>query len=161
MWRKTRSYNRGSGCRGTDPNRNWGYKWGLKGASTNPCDGNESFFRNFGLTKNFSETYRGPQAFSEPETRAVRDFILSRKYELQMYLTLHSYGQMFLYPWGYDRLGSFYWPSRIYVFISGLITPRSMRWTGWGGWVLELWGGGTPWAALPRWTTIRKYIFLD
>ena len=57
---------------------------------------------------NFAETYRGPQAFSEPETRAVRDFILNRKYEIQMYLTLHSYGQMFLYPWGYDRLGSFY-----------------------------------------------------
>ena len=52
---------------------------------------------------NFAETYRGPQAFSEPETRAVRDFILNRKYEIQMYLTLHSYGQMFLYPWGYDR----------------------------------------------------------
>ena len=39
MWRKTRSRNPGYTCRGTDPNRNWGYNWGLKGASTNPCHG--------------------------------------------------------------------------------------------------------------------------
>ena len=39
MWRKTRSSNPGYRCKGTDPNRNWGYNWGLKGASTNPCDG--------------------------------------------------------------------------------------------------------------------------
>ena len=31
MWRKTRSPNRGSSsCMGTDPNRNWNYKWGGK-----------------------------------------------------------------------------------------------------------------------------------
>merc|ERR1719150_3361756 len=88
MWRKTRSANLGSSCVGTDPNRNWGYNWGLKGASKNPCH----------------ETYRGAFSFSEPETRAVRDFILARKSSIEMYLTLHSYGQMFLYPWGYDRL---------------------------------------------------------
>jgi carboxypeptidase A4 len=37
MWRKTRSKNPGTTCRGADPNRNWGYRWGEKGASTNPC----------------------------------------------------------------------------------------------------------------------------
>jgi len=88
MWRKTRSNNPGYRCKGVDPNRNWGYNWGLKGASTNPCD----------------ETYRGPRSFSEPETAAVRDFIMARRYDITMYLTLHSYGQMFLYPWGYDRV---------------------------------------------------------
>ena len=41
MWRKTRSTNRGSNCIGTDPNRNWGYNWGLKGASKNPCHGED------------------------------------------------------------------------------------------------------------------------
>ena len=41
MWRKTRSANRGSSCIGTDPNRNWGYNWGLKGASKNPCHGGD------------------------------------------------------------------------------------------------------------------------
>ena len=29
---------------------------------------------------------------------------MGRRKEIQMYLTLHSYGQMFLYPWGYDRV---------------------------------------------------------
>jgi len=88
MWRKTRSRNPGSSCIGTDPNRNWGYEWGGKGASTQPC----------------TETYRGAYAFSEPETAAVRDFILARRYDIDMYLTFHSYGQMVLYPWGYERL---------------------------------------------------------
>ena len=38
MWRKTRS---GSGsCIGVDPNRNWGYMWGGKGASRDPCSHN-------------------------------------------------------------------------------------------------------------------------
>merc|ERR1712115_389705 len=88
MWRKTRSSNPGSRCIGTDPNRNWGYNWGGKGASTDPC----------------RSTYRGPRAFSEPETAAVRDFILARQDDMAMYLTFHSYGQMILYPWGYDRV---------------------------------------------------------
>ena len=87
MWRKTRSRNAGSSCIGTDPNRNWGYKWGGKGASNQPC----------------TEIYRGAYAFSEPETAAVRDFILARRYNIAMYLTFHSYGQMILYPWGYER----------------------------------------------------------
>ncbi len=45
MWRKTRSVNPGFECRGTDPNRNWGYNWGLVGASSNPCDGKEIMCR--------------------------------------------------------------------------------------------------------------------
>jgi len=89
MWRKTRSRNSGS-CVGVDPNRNWGYEWGGKGASKSPC----------------SEIYRGPRAFSEPETLAVKRFIMdrSRQASWELYLTFHSYGQMVLYPWGYDRV---------------------------------------------------------
>ena len=49
-----------------------------------------------------SEEYRGQSAFSEPESRAVRNFIQGRRGSIKMYLTFHSYGQMFLYPWGYD-----------------------------------------------------------
>jgi len=87
MWRKTRSQNYGSSCRGVDPNRNFGYQWGGAGTSTDPC----------------SDIYKGTHAFSEPETAAVRDFILARSRNLKMYLTFHSYGQMVLYPWGYAR----------------------------------------------------------
>jgi len=89
MWRKTRSRH-GGRCPGVDPNRNWGYQWGGKGASASAC----------------SEIYRGPRAFSEPETLAVKNFILdrSRVGGWELYLTFHSYGQMVLYPWGYDRV---------------------------------------------------------
>lgn len=86
LWRKTRS-NPGRGrCAGVDLNRNFGFKWGGKGSSGKQC----------------SEVYRGPRAFSEPESRAVRDFIMARRSRIKLYLTLHSYGQMVLYPWGYD-----------------------------------------------------------
>jgi carboxypeptidase T len=45
------------------------------------------------------ETYVGPHAFSEPETRAVRDLIA---YELfRGVITYHSFSQLILYPWGY------------------------------------------------------------
>ena len=91
----------GGRCVGVDPNRNWGHYWGGKvdhhhvfvlviiviikmvkvtiiitititsktnssgqGASADAC----------------SEIYRGPRAFSEPETQAVRNFILDRLY---------------------------------------------------------------------------------
>ena len=37
LWRKNRSKNPGSSCIGVDLNRNWGYKWGGKGADTDPC----------------------------------------------------------------------------------------------------------------------------
>jgi len=89
MWRKTRSRH-GGRCVGVDPNRNWGHYWGGKGASADAC----------------SEIYRGPRAFSEPETQAVKNFILDRRRVggWEMYLTFHSYGQMVLYPWGYDRV---------------------------------------------------------
>ena len=63
LWRKTRSNHKRFGCVGVDPNRNWGYHWGGQGASGDPCD----------------ETYYGPKAFSEPETKAIKDFIMARK----------------------------------------------------------------------------------
>jgi len=92
MWRKTRARTGaknllGQVCHGVDPNRNFGYGWGGYGASEHPC----------------KETYRGKGPFSEPETRAVRDFIEGIQADFQLYLTFHSYGQYILYPWGYDR----------------------------------------------------------
>ncbi|XP_045029866.1 carboxypeptidase B-like isoform X2 [Daphnia magna] len=86
MWRKTRSVSSTSSCRGADPNRNFGYKWGGLGASTNPCD----------------DTYRGTTAFSEPETLATSNFIMGKSSQIKLYLTLHSYGQFGLLPYGYD-----------------------------------------------------------
>jgi len=91
MWRKTRSGNMGFlasafGCVGTDPNRNWGYMWGGKGTSNNPC----------------SQIYRGPNAASEPEVKSTQDYIFERREQIKLFLTFHSYSQMIFTPWGYD-----------------------------------------------------------
>ena len=86
MWRKTRS--KQGRCYGVDPNRNFGYHWGGKGTSSNPC----------------SDVYKGPYPFSEPELKALRNYILPQKNRFVLYLAVHSYGQYILYPWGYERI---------------------------------------------------------
>ncbi|XP_058793717.1 carboxypeptidase B-like [Phymastichus coffea] len=86
LWRKTRSnHSTNVRCRGVDANRNFDISWMSTGASSNPC----------------SDTYAGPSAFSEPETIALRDFLLSLKGRIRTYITLHSYGQYLLYPWAF------------------------------------------------------------
>jgi carboxypeptidase T len=84
MWRKNRRYN-GSFSWGVDINRNYGYMWGYdnNGSSPNP----------------WSEVYRGPAPFSEPEIDAVRQFLLD--HPPAGALSYHNYGQLILYPWGY------------------------------------------------------------
>lgn len=37
MWRKNRSPNNGSKCKGTDLNRNFKHKWSTVGVSRDPC----------------------------------------------------------------------------------------------------------------------------
>lgn len=85
LWRKNRRRNP-DGSVGVDPNRNYGYMWGTLNINTSshvPSD----------------DTYVGPHAFSEPETRAVRDLIARELF--RGILTYHSYSQLILYPWGY------------------------------------------------------------
>ena len=57
-----------TGSFGVDPNRNYGYMWGILNVpdlrSHVPSD----------------ETYVGPRAFSEPETQAVRDLIACERF---------------------------------------------------------------------------------
>uniref|UniRef100_A0A8C1U7G2 Carboxypeptidase A1 n=1 Tax=Cyprinus carpio TaxID=7962 RepID=A0A8C1U7G2_CYPCA len=84
MWRKTRKPNSGSSCVGVDPNRNWDAGFGGGGSSSNPC----------------TETYRGPSAHSEPEVKAIVDFVKSHG-KLKAFVSIHSYSQMLLYPYGY------------------------------------------------------------
>jgi hypothetical protein len=83
-WRKNRRLN-SDGTFGVDLNRNYGYGWGYDdwGSSPEPA----------------SEVYRGAGPFSEPETRAVRDFFRQRHF--QALISYHSYAQVILYPWGF------------------------------------------------------------
>jgi carboxypeptidase T len=87
LWRKNRRQN-ADGSIGVDPNRNYGYMWGTRNddiSSQVPSD----------------DTYVGPRAFSEPETRAVRNLVARELFS--GVLTYHSYSQLILYPWGYTE----------------------------------------------------------
>jgi len=91
-WRKNRQPNAGSSYIGTDLNRNYDYKWACCGGSS-------------GSTS--SITYRGPKPFSAPETRVVRDFVLSRVVngiqQIRSHITFHTNGQLILWPYGHTR----------------------------------------------------------
>ena len=86
MHRKNRlDTNCGNGTgRGVDLNRNYGYGWGANdtGSSPDPC----------------SATYRGESSFSEPETQAVRDFILSRNFKDVLHY--HSFSNVYIHAYG-------------------------------------------------------------
>ena len=58
MWRKNRRKNPDSNCIGVDINRNFAKKYGTA-SSNNPC----------------KEDFRGPDAFSEPESSAIKNYI--------------------------------------------------------------------------------------
>ncbi len=99
-WRKNVNPTHGS-CSGTafgiDLNRNSTYQWGGIGASSDPC----------------VDVYRGPVAISELETQAIQAF-LEAIFPAQrpdddttpaetsgLFITLHSYGDLVLWPWSY------------------------------------------------------------
>ncbi|EFX86826.1 hypothetical protein DAPPUDRAFT_312746 [Daphnia pulex] len=86
LWRKSRSETGSGKCRGVDLNRNFGYQWGDRGAYVDPC----------------AKGFRGVKAFSEPETIATSNFILKKANLIKLYLTLHSFGQVVLIPWGHS-----------------------------------------------------------
>lgn len=84
MWRKTRTpYS--LLCYGADPNRNWPYQWMQGGASNQPC----------------SDTYAGPNPLSEQSTDSLAFFIDTIGDDLIAYISLHSYSQMLLLPYGH------------------------------------------------------------
>ena len=100
MWRKNRRIN-GGNTFGIDLNRNYGYNWGYDNFGSSPVSN--------------SDVYRGPSAFSEPETQAVRNFCNGRQFKAA--LNAHSFGNHLIYPWGY---------------IPSLLTNDSIRFNQWG-----------------------------
>ncbi|CAK1542472.1 unnamed protein product [Leptosia nina] len=89
FWRKTRSIDQSQSsrlCPGVDGNRNYDFHWRTVGTSNNPC----------------TDNYGGSRPFSEVETRIVRDIIHEYLDRMTLFITLHSFGSMILYPWGHD-----------------------------------------------------------
>nr|XP_055048231.1 carboxypeptidase A1-like [Misgurnus anguillicaudatus] len=84
FWRKNRSVTSNPKCRGVDLNRNWDAKFGTPGASADPC----------------AEDYRGPSANSEIEVQNMANFLVNHN-NFKSFITLHSYKQLLMYPYGY------------------------------------------------------------
>ncbi|CAK1587072.1 unnamed protein product [Parnassius mnemosyne] len=84
LWRKNRAWYGGQ-CFGVDINRNFSFAWGGRGSSGDPT----------------SPVFRGREPFSEPESSAMRDILIRSGIKFKVYVTLHSYGQVIVFPFGY------------------------------------------------------------
>ncbi|VDL83185.1 unnamed protein product [Nippostrongylus brasiliensis] len=97
LWRKNRSpekchrslWGGEKCCQGVDLNRNFKFHWAESGSSFEPC----------------SNIYHGDHVFSEPESRAVRDYLNSDelKGKVDGFITLHSYAQLWIYPYSHAQ----------------------------------------------------------
>ncbi|MFZ1675651.1 MAG: M14 family zinc carboxypeptidase [Saprospiraceae bacterium] len=92
---------------GVDLNRNFGYRWGYdnEGSSNNEA----------------SPTYRGPSAFSEPETKAIQYFCNTHDFKIA--LNYHSYGNLLVTPWGYEDVNTI--DSTIFDHYGELLTQQN------------------------------------
>ncbi|HTR96968.1 MAG TPA: M14 family zinc carboxypeptidase [Candidatus Acidoferrales bacterium] len=94
LWRKNLRDNNNNhvtdGNDGVDINRNYGYKWGLntQGSSTTMS----------------ADDYRGPAAWSEPETQIQRDAFAALQPVCGF--PFHTYSDLFVHPWGWTTTGT-------------------------------------------------------
>ncbi|HJQ22684.1 MAG TPA: M14 family metallopeptidase [Blastocatellia bacterium] len=111
MWRKNRRPITLGACAssvGVDLNRNYDYEWRLRGDA--PCDDYCSPDRSClqddaGASDDPAniEIYRGPQAASEPEIKAMQSLIRDPNRHFRAELDYHNFAQLILYPWGYQH----------------------------------------------------------
>ena len=73
---------------GVDLNSNYGFNFASDdiGSSSDPCN----------------DHYRGPNAFSEPETTAIKGF-LEKWTNIKIAINLQSFGNFFIHPFNYDN----------------------------------------------------------
>lgn len=90
-WRKNRRLITGT-TYGVDLNRNYGVDWA---SCANVTCGSSS---SCGSSSPSSDTYYGPSAFSEPETRAVRDLCYAQNFVAA--IDQHCYGPYYSLPYG-------------------------------------------------------------
>jgi len=86
-WRKNRGIHPENLCIGTDLNRNFDDHFGGEGTSNNSC----------------ASTYHGPSPASEPETQGLQNTLLRlvQDSNLQVMFSIHSYAQLWMYPFGW------------------------------------------------------------
>jgi hypothetical protein len=106
LWRKNLRDNNGDGRitngDGVDPNRNYPSHWNYDNEGSS--------------SQGSSETYRGPSAASEPETRAIMS--LAGRVGFKLVVNWHSVGSWILYPpgWQMETVAA---DTPIYVALSG------------------------------------------
>ncbi|KAJ6638129.1 Carboxypeptidase B [Pseudolycoriella hygida] len=83
LWRQNRRQVNPN-CVGVDLNRNFAFSWRT---ATVACG---------------SQTFSGPSPFSEPESHAINDLMSRYRQNIKIYLTVHSFGDMVLFPWGFQ-----------------------------------------------------------
>ncbi|KAG5677263.1 hypothetical protein PVAND_007034 [Polypedilum vanderplanki] len=83
LWRQNRRQVTPT-CVGVDINRNFGYSWRT---ATVACG---------------SQTYPGPSSLSEPESFALHTLLERYASRVKLYLSVHTFGDMVLWPWGYS-----------------------------------------------------------
>lgn len=86
MWRKTRKPV-AQNCFGVDGNRNFDVNFNSGQRESNPC----------------YDVYRGPRPFSEEETTAIKNIIMRLQGKCRMFISIHTYGNTILFPWGYTQ----------------------------------------------------------
>ncbi|CAD6184499.1 unnamed protein product [Caenorhabditis auriculariae] len=77
-------------CDGVDLNRNYDIGFSQNNYPfNNPC----------------SDEYQGPRPFSEPESRAVRDFVMSKEIYGRLYamVSMHTHGQLWILPYNHHK----------------------------------------------------------
>lgn len=92
LWRKNRQPGpSNSTCVGRDINRNWEFAWNpsSSGASSDPC----------------GQTYGGEAPSDSPENQGLDGLVreLRDTSGIKLYIDWHSYGQYFLFPYGYNE----------------------------------------------------------
>lgn len=70
---------------GTDLNRNYGVDWEAENVKNR--------------TELCGDFWPGEQAFSEPESRAIRDFVAKNKHDIKFIINCHTSGNDFVWPY--------------------------------------------------------------
>lgn len=84
MWRKNRRP-LSKECAGVDGNRNYDIKWLSGDRERFPCN----------------DVYRGQKAFSENETKIIKNIMNRLRKSCKMYISIHTFGNTILYPYGW------------------------------------------------------------
>jgi len=91
------------GTYGVDLSRNFEYQWGVddSGSSPDPCH----------------ENYRGSSAFSEPETRALRDF--AETLDVSLYMSYGTGQHHYVMPYSYSNIEDYIGPRGWFYHFTG------------------------------------------